>query len=97
MEKKIILNKLFNVKTFHETVYIAQAGSYKTESGKIVELPNNTEVTAGTVFYSKEFSVENLPSFNNETMIEALLFVITMTHWFWEHGGVEHIGIHRNI
>ncbi len=72
MEKKIILNKLFNIKTFHETVYIAHAGSYKTESGHIVELPNNPKVTSGTVFYSKEFSVDKAPSFKEETIIEVV-------------------------
>lgn len=72
MDKKITLKRLFNVKTFHETVYIAHLGYYKSESGKTVELPRNPNITSGTVFYSKEFSVDRMPALNAETIIEVI-------------------------
>ena len=58
-------------KTFHNTVQIINAGFYITENGKIVNLPNDTKVTNDTVFYSDEFTVNNVPRLKEKTIFEV--------------------------
>lgn len=58
-------------KIFHNTVQIVNSGFYITESGKIVKLPNDSKVTNGTVFYSEEFNVHNVPCLKGKTIIEV--------------------------
>ena len=56
---------------FHNTVQIVNSGFYLTEDESLVKLPNPLRMTAGTVLYSQEFSVENVPSLNTRTIIEV--------------------------
>lgn len=57
------------IRTFHNTVQIANSGFYLTEEGKIVKFPvHNGNKSA---FYENEFNVNNIPSLNKETIIEV--------------------------
>lgn len=57
-------------KVFHNTVQIVNSGSYFTEDGNFVTLPDDHKMINGTVFYDKEFSVDNVPALKQETIIE---------------------------
>ncbi|MDE6554107.1 MAG: TIGR02452 family protein [Muribaculaceae bacterium] len=59
------------VRTFLNTVQIVNSGFYLTEDGKKVELNKDQRLTDGTTFYDKEFSVSNVPSLNDQTIIEV--------------------------
>ena len=64
------IRKLY-ANAFHNTVQIVNSGFYLTEDGTLVKLPDPQKMTVSTVFYSKEFSMENVPSLNTRTIIEV--------------------------
>lgn len=64
--------KQLRINTYWNTVQIANLGFYYTELNRKVELDNPDEMKKGTVFYSKEFSVKNIPSLRNETIIKIV-------------------------
>ena len=75
LEKSLIPNreeirKIFS-RTFHNTVQIVNSGFYLTEEGNIINLPKDIRIKDGTVFYEEEFSVENVPSLRQVTIIEV--------------------------
>ena len=75
LDKSIIQNRdeirKILIRTFHNTVQIVNSGFYITEEGKTVDFPKDISIKDGTSFYEKEFSVENVPSLKQETIIEV--------------------------
>lgn len=64
--------KQLRIKTYWNTIQLANLGFYYTELNRKVELDNPEEMKNGTVFYSEEFSVKNVPSLQNETIIKIV-------------------------
>lgn len=64
--------KQLRIKTYWNTIQLANLGFYYTELNRRVELDNPEEMKNGTVFYSEEFSVKNVPSLQNETIIKIV-------------------------
>ena len=64
------IRKLY-ANVFHNTVQIVNSSFYLTEDETLVKLPDPQRMTDGTVLYSKEFSVESVPSLKTTTIIEV--------------------------
>ncbi len=63
--------KKINIKTFFNTVQIANSGFYITEAGKRVELPDDEKMIKDTAFYKDEFTVNNVPALRSSTIVEV--------------------------
>ncbi len=70
LDKHNEIRKLY-AKVFLNTVQIVNSGFYLTEDETLVKFPDPQRMTTGTVFYSNEFSVENVPSLKTSTIIEV--------------------------
>ena len=64
------ISKIYT-RTFLNTIQIVNSGFYITEEGLMVKLPDSRRMTERTRFYEKEFSVDNVPSLSQATLIEV--------------------------
>lgn len=64
--------KQLRVKTYWNTIYLANLGFYYTEVNSKVELPDAERMKNGTIFYNEEFDVNNVPSLPQKTVIEIV-------------------------